>query len=190
METKEHNTNQEPAANQQKAMESVPPQRKTVWSAREKIVRLLWGTVGRAIWICCPCFRSPLLRLFGATVGRGCKFASSAEITIPWNLNMGDSCHVSDYVILYNLGTITIGNRVRIDTRAHLCAGTHDMRDTTFPLMRPPISIGDDSFIGVDAYIAPDVSLGANTIVHHRASVYRNFEGNVELLGNPARITE
>jgi putative colanic acid biosynthesis acetyltransferase WcaF len=128
--------------------------------------------------------------MFGATIGRGCSFARRIEITIPWNLSMGDDCHVAEHAILYNLGPITLGNGVRIDTRAHLCAGTHDMRDTTFPLMRPPISVGDDSFIGVDAYLAPGITLGANTIVHPRASVYKSFDGNVELQGNPARVMQ
>lgn len=71
-----------------------------------------------------------------------------------------------------------------------MCAGTHDMRDTTFPLMRPPIAVGDDSFIGVDAYLAPGITLGANTIVHPRASVYKSYDGDVELQGNPARAMQ
>ena len=80
-----------------------------------------------------------------------------------------------------------MGDRVRVDTRAHLCAGSHDMRDTTFPLTRSPITVGSDSYIGVDAYIAPSVLLAAHTIVHPRASVYSNFDQPVELQGNPAR---
>ena len=93
-------------------------------------------------------------------------------------------------MILYTLGTITLGDNVQVDTKAHLCAGSHDMRDTTFPLTRPPISIGDDCFIGIDAYIAPDVAIGPNTIVHPRASVYGNVDGNCALQGNPARVIE
>ena len=100
---------------------------------------------------------------------------------------MGDYCHVGNNVILYSLGEITLGNNVKIDTRAHLCAGSHDMRDTTFPLIRPPITIGNNSFIGVDAYIGPNVCLGENISVHPRASVYKSFDSNIELLGNPAR---
>ena len=190
MKTKEDITKQDLSQDRSAAMEEAPPKRRTIWTLRQRIIRLLWGTVGKSVWICCPCARSRILRLFGARVGRGCSFARSVEIVVPWNLNVGDDCHVAEYVILYTLGTITLGDRVRIDTRAHLCTGSHDMRDTTFPLTRPPISIGDDSFIGVDAYVSPNISLGANTIVYPRASVYRSYDGDTSLQGNPARPIE
>lgn len=181
--------NQEPAANvQTSAMEDAPPARRTVWTRKQQIIRLMWGTLGKAVWVLCPCMRSRILRMFGASIGSGCQLARRIEITIPWNLQMGNNCKVAEHAILYNLGKITLGDNVRIDTRAHLCAGTHDMRDTTFPLLRPPISIGDNCYIGVDAYLAPDVSLGPNTIVHARTSVYKSNDGNEELQGNPAKV--
>lgn len=169
-------------------MVSAPPERRTVWTRKQQIIRLLWGTIGRLVWTLFPRARSSVLRFFGAKIGKRCTFAKSVEVTIPWNLSLGDDCHVAEHAILYTLGTIDLGHRVRIDTRAHLCAGTHDMRDTTFPLLRPPIVIGDDSYIGVDAYIAPDVMLGVGVIVHPRASVYKSFDGEVELQGNPAQV--
>ncbi len=172
---------------QTEAMEKAPPQRKSVWSMRDRIARLIWGTLGRLVWVCCPCFRVTVLRFFGAKVGTGCRIASSVEIIVPWHITMGNDCYIADHVILYSLGLITLGNNVRIDTKAHLCAGSHDMRDTTFPLTRPPISIGDDSFVGIDAYIGPNVSLGKGTCVHPRASVYKSYADGVELQGNPAR---
>ncbi|MBC8309363.1 MAG: putative colanic acid biosynthesis acetyltransferase [Planctomycetes bacterium] len=190
METETDNSTQNIAETQKTAMEQAPPQRRTVWTRKQKVVRLLWGTFGRILWVFLPHARSSVLRLFGAKIGRGCTFARSVEIIIPWNLKMGNNCHFSEHVILYTLGTISLGDDVRIDTKAHLCAGSHDMRDTTFPLTRPPISIGSDSFIGIDAYVAPNVSLGENTIVHPRASVYRSFDGGCELQGNPARVVE
>ena len=190
METETVNKVDEQAQQQKAAMEEAPPQRRTVWTTKQKLVRLAWGTIGKLFWICLPCTRSLILRFFGAQIGRNCTFARTVEIIVPWNLKMGDNCHISERAILYTLGTITLGNNVRVDTRAHLCAGSHDMRDTTFPLTKPPISIGADSFIGVDAYIAPNVTLGSNTVVHPRASIYRNFDGNCELQGNPARVVE
>ena len=92
-------------------------------------------------------------------------------------------------MILYALGPITVGSGTVVDVRAHLCAGSHDMRDTRFPLTRPPITIGEDCFIGVDAYIAPEVELGDRCRVRHRASVYRSFPADTVLEGNPARAS-
>jgi putative colanic acid biosynthesis acetyltransferase WcaF len=177
-------------SNRTSAMQKAPPTRRTAWPIVQLFLRVLWGTIGWAIWTFFPFFRSMLLRLFGAKVGKNCTFARTVQITIPWNLVIGDNCHFSDQSILYSLGIITLGDRVRVDTRAHLCAGSHDMKDTTFPLTRPPITIGNDTFIGVDAYIAPTVTLMAHTIVHPRASVYGSYTTAVELIGNPARAIE
>ena len=170
------------------AMEKAPPRRRTAWPIVHLFFRVIWGTIGLLMWTFCPRCRPLILRLFGAKIGKNCSFARTVKITIPWNLVIGQDCHFAEHCILYALGTITLGDRVRVDTRAHLCAGSHDMKDTTFPLVRSPITIGGGSFIGVDAYVAPGVILGSNTIVHPRASVYGDFEGSGELQGNPARV--
>jgi len=172
------------------AMVETPPTRRTAWPILQLFLRVVWGTFGWFLWTIFPFCRSFLLRVFGAKVGKGCTFARTVQITIPWNLVIGNDCHFAERSILYSLGTITLGDNVRVDTRAHLCAGSHDMKDTTFPLTRPPISIGDGTYIGVDAYIAPTVTLAPNTIVQPRASVYRSYDKSVELLGNPAKVIE
>ncbi len=183
----EKNENNRDTHSRTTAMEKEPPRRRTAWPIFQLFFRVLWGTIGRLFWMICPGCRSFFLRLFGAKIGKKCTFARTVQITIPWNLVIGNECHFAEHSILYSLGMITLGDRVRVDTRAHLCAGSHDMKDTTFPLTRPPISIGEDSFIGVDAYIAPSVTLGAHTTVHPRASVYSSFDSSVELIGNPAK---
>ncbi|MDP7005591.1 MAG: hypothetical protein QF718_05210 [Phycisphaerales bacterium] len=187
MESKEKNQDFQ---NRTTAMEKDPPKRRTAWPIVQLFLRVLWGTFGRLLWTMFPFCRSFILRLFGATVGKNCTFARTVQVTIPWNLVIGNNCHFADYSILYALGLITIGDGVRVDIRAHLCAGSHDMKDTTFPLIRPPITIGSGSYIGVDSYIAPNVTLGPNVIVHPRASVYRNYADSVELQGNPAKVIE
>ena len=171
---------------QNSTMESAPPARRSAWTTKQKLVRLVWATFGRLLWQI-PFLRTPVLRMFGGSVGRSCRLSRTVDIIIPWNISIGDGVQVGDRVILYGLGPITIGAGTVIDVRAHLCAGSHDMRDTRFPLTRPPISIGSDCFIGVDAYIAPDVELGDRCRVQHRASVYRSFPGGTMLEGNPAR---
>ena len=172
---------------QSKAMEATPPTRRTVWTPIELFIRIIWSTFARILWVFIPPLRSLLLRVFGAKIGAGCKFARTVKIIIPWNLTIGDGCRFSDDVILYSLGPIIIGDNVRVDTRAHLCAGSHDMKDTTFPLLRPPIVVGSGTFIGIDAYIGPNVRVGTNCTIWPRTSVFKNADDNTELSGNPAK---
>ncbi|MCP3902652.1 MAG: colanic acid biosynthesis acetyltransferase WcaF [Planctomycetes bacterium] len=168
---------------------AAPPLRRSPWSVRQRLVRIVWNSLGRLAWALFPSFRSTLLRGFGATVGRGCRFGSGVEAVIPWNLRLGNDVDVGDRVILYSLGTITIGDGVVLDYRCHLCAGSHDIFDSRFPQTRPPIAIGAGSLVGIDAYVGPGVTLGSGVWVHPRASVYRSVaDDGVELRGNPARV--
>ncbi len=163
-----------------------PPTRRSTWSTRQKLARVLWATIARPVWVLAPAVRPRLLRWFGARVGAGCRFARDVDIAIPWTLEIGDGVVVADRVILYALGPVSIGDRTRLDVRAHLCAGTHDMNDSRFPLLRSSISIGADCVIGLDAYIGPEVRLGDGVIVEPRASVFRGFAGPGRLAGTPA----
>lgn len=165
----------------------VLPPRRTTWTLRQNIVRLLWASIGRLAWTLVPPARPALLRTFGGRVGRGCRFARTASIYIPWNVQIGDRVVVGPRAMIYTLGKVTIGDDVVLDERVHLCAGTHDMADPRFPLITPPITIGPRTKLGFDAYVAPDVTLGADCRVWPRASVYRNFDDGARLRGNPAR---
>lgn len=153
-------------------------------------MRLAWATVARPFWLCFPGLRPALIRVFGGRVGKDCAFAPSVEITIPWHVRCGDGVRVGERVILYGLGPITIGSGTVIDYKAHLCAGTHDMTDSRFPLLKTPITIGERCFIGIDAYIAPEVTLGDGCRVWPRASVYKSYPAGTNLRGNPAKPFE
>ena len=164
-----------------------PPARRSVWTTKEKLIRLAWTTLARPVWLLLPGSRSGLIRLFGGTVGRNCTFARSVEVTIPWHVRCGNNVRVGERVILYGLGPITIGDNTVLDYKAHCCAGTHDMTDSRFPLLKTPITIGRDCFVGIDAYIGPGVELADGCRVWPRASVYKSAPANTALRGNPAK---
>lgn len=128
-----------------------------------------------------------MLRLFGATVGKHVNIYSTATVYMPWNLTIGDWSAIGEYAFIYNLGPITIGNRVTISQRAHLCAGTHDYRKPSLPLLKPPIIIHDQAWICADAYVGPGLTVGEGAIVGARAVVVKNVEPWMIVGGNPAK---
>lgn len=161
------------------------------WSRREQIGRVLWEVAWplfrfspRPLWG----WRRWLLRLFGARVGRQAHIYPTVRIIIPWHLDLGADCAVGDRAILYALGPITIGKRATISQGAHLCAGTHDLRDPARPLLKPPIRIGDDAWICADAFIGPDVTIGRGSVAGARAVVVQDVSENCIVAGNPARL--
>jgi putative colanic acid biosynthesis acetyltransferase WcaF len=161
------------------------------WTRKELAVRLAWA----AIW---PLFRfSPrlmwgwrrwLLRLFGAQVGMNVHIYPSVNVFIPWNLSIGDWSSLGFETMIYNLGKVSIGKRVTISQRAHLCAGTHDHRDPLMPLIKSCITVEDDVWICADAFVGPDVTVQKSAVVGARAVVMRNVTSGSIVAGNPATI--
>lgn len=163
----------------------------TKWSFKELIGRALWETLRGPLFAWTPrqlwCVRPCVLRLFGARVGRDVRFHPTVKIAVPWRLCVGDNVGVGDGAILYNLGQITIGARATISQGAHLCAGSHEWRDASMPLTKPPIEICSDVWICADAFVGPGVSVGTGAIVGARAVVTKDVQPHSIVAGNPAR---
>src|SRR5262249_52315872 len=136
-----------------------------------------------------PCFgwRRFLLRCFGAKIGGRGDIYPSGRVYFPGNLEVGDESAIGEQVFIYNLGRVTLGSRVTISHRAHLCAGTHDHTKPDFPLVRPPIVIGSDAWICADAFVGPGVTVGDGAIVGARAVAMKDVKPLSIVVGNPAR---
>ena len=162
----------------------------TKYTSGEMMRRVLW-TVALPLFRFSPraCFgwRRFLLRCFGAKVGHNVHVYPSTTIYFPWNLEVGDETAVGEQVFVYNLGRVTLGARVTISHRAHLCAGTHDHTKPDFPLLRPPIVIGSDAWICADAFVGPGVTVGEGAIVGARAVAVKDVKPRSIVVGNPAR---
>jgi len=180
--------------------ESVPPEldissnraaRK--YDIGEMVRRVLWG-VGFYLFRYSPRllygWRRGLLRAFGASVGKNVRIHPSATIYFPWTFSIGDWSSIGEDAMIYNLGPVTIGEKVTVSQRAHLCAGTHDASDPTMPLLKPPIEIGDQAWICADAFVGPDVTVGKGAVVGARAVAVDDVDDWTIIAGNPARVVK
>jgi len=161
------------------------------WTRRELAMRVLWGLAHplfawspRPFWA----WRRVLLRLFGARIGREVHVYPNVRIAMPWNLTIGDHSAVGDRATLYALGSITIAECVTVSQGAHLCAGTHDYRDSAMPLLKPPIVIQREAWICADAFVGPGVDIGPWAIIGARCVVTKNVEPGAIMIGNPAKL--
>ena len=81
------------------------------FSIRNRLGRILWGVVAGLLFRYSPkplhSWRSFLLRLFGAKVGRGVHVYPGVSIWAPWNLELGDECGIADGAKLYSQGKKT-----------------------------------------------------------------------------------
>ena len=161
------------------------------YSGKEMLRRLLWS-FGCLLFRFSPrpCFgwRRFILRCFGARVGVHVNTYGSTRVYFPWNLSVGDWSAIGENALIYNLGPITIGQKVTISHGAHLCAGTHDYRDPRMPLLKPPIRIENQAWVCADAFVGPGVVVGEGAVVGARAVVMKDVAPWTVVTGNPARF--
>jgi putative colanic acid biosynthesis acetyltransferase WcaF len=161
------------------------------YSRKLQLMRFLWGCVlpfFRFSPRICFGWRTFLLRLFGAKIGKQTHIYNSAIIYMPWNLTIGNQSSIGEWALVYNLGPIIIGNQTTISQRTHLCAGTHDFTDPSLPLLKPAIFIKDQVWVCADAFVGPGVVVNEGAIVGARAVVMKEVSAWVVVAGNPAQI--
>lgn len=160
------------------------------FSAREKIARIAWAlvqeTAFRISFHSWYGWRRRLLVTFGARLAPAVRIRRTVRVECPWNLSVGQDSAVGDGVTLYCLGPVSVGARVTISQRAHVCAGTHDFSSPTFELKRSSIDIGDDAWICTEAFVGPGVRVGAGAILGARGVAMRDLDPWTIYSGNPA----
>jgi putative colanic acid biosynthesis acetyltransferase WcaF len=131
--------------------------------------------------------RVALLRLFGARIGKGCRFVHPLRVKAPWNLEVGDHCWFGVDVWIYNQAPIRIGSHVCISQGTFLTAGSHDM-STTMDLRVAPIVIEDGVWITSKCIVQMGVTIGRSAIVTPLSVVHRSLAPEGVYGGNPCRF--
>jgi putative colanic acid biosynthesis acetyltransferase WcaF len=162
------------------------------WTRGELLARAGWEVLRGPLFAWTPrplwAWRRMVLRIFGARISAHVRVHPTVRIEIPWHLTIGEYTAVGDRALLYSLGRITLGRSVTISQNAHLCAGSHDFRDPAMRLLKPPITVGDAAWVCADAFVGPDVRIGAGAVVGARAVVMRDVADGSIVIGNPGVV--
>jgi len=162
------------------------------YQGRGPIVRVFWYVVSALLFETCLLpfgrLKPPLLRLFGAKLGRGVVIKPGVKIKFPWRLTTGDHVWIGEKVWIDNLAEVTLGSHVCLSQGAYLCTGSHDHRSRGFDLVTRPITVGDGAWIAARAILLPGCKVGANTIVGAGSVASGDIPPEVLAAGNPATI--
>jgi putative colanic acid biosynthesis acetyltransferase WcaF len=156
--------------------------------------RWLWVAVQSTLfrWSPRPChaFRARLLKLFGATIPQPGQVVifPSVRIEFPWRLTLEPRSMLGRNVIVYNLGRITLSRGANVSQYTHLCAGSHDYRRWSMPLIFAPITIGENAWIAADVFVGPGVTIGEYCVVGARSVVIKNLPPRKLCVGHPCRV--
>ena len=86
---------------------------------------------------------------------------------------------------------LIIGDRCGVSRNVNIMTGSgpwSSRMEKAFPVVRGPITIGNDCWIGADCIIMPDVTLGDFCIVAGNSFVTKSFPAYSIIGGNPAKL--
>ena len=117
--------------------------------------------------------RIRLARRLGVRIGSNCELYYCNLSTEPYLISIGNNCKIT-----YGVTFMTH------DGAKWVLEQNHDFEGTKFG----PITIRDNSFVGVNSIIMPDVEIGPNSIVGAGSIVTGDVPPNTVYAGNPARF--
>ena len=129
--------------------------------------------------------RRALLRLFGAQIGKDVVIRPSARFHYPWKIVIGDYSWIGSGVEFYSLDWIRVGNHCVVSQNSYFCTGSHDPSDPAFGLRTAPILLENGSWVAADCFVGPGVTIGANTVVGARSSVFSDLPTQYICVGTP-----
>ena len=128
-------------------------------------------------------------------IGNNVKIAKLCSIfgSPEYAVKIGNNSYIGMMSIIngYN-AQIIIGERVSFAQHVNLMTDSgpnaSPMLQKIFPIQKGSIEIGDDSWIGADSIIMPNVTLGKCCIVAANSFVTNSFESFSVIGGNPAKL--
>src|SRR5215469_9190399 len=157
---------------------------------RSLLVQALWYFLGLPLVrsYCIPISRvkCTILRLFGASIGKGVYIKPGVRVKFPWYLTVGDFCWLGEDLWIDNLAPVSVGSHVCVSQAAYLCTGNHDWTTPNMKLFRRPIVLRDGSWVGARATICAGVTLGEGAIATAGSVVTKDVLPYQICAGNPA----
>jgi acetyltransferase-like isoleucine patch superfamily enzyme len=138
----------------------------------------------------------PVLRLFGARIGKDCDFEVPLVIHNAQrhyqNLSVGDRCHLGKDVLVDLAESVTLGDCVTVSMRAmlltHTDVGHSPLAAGALPPSRHKLALRSGAYIGAGAILLAGVEIGECAVVGAGAVVTRAVPPRTVVAGSPARV--
>jgi putative colanic acid biosynthesis acetyltransferase WcaF len=159
---------------------------------RGKLICASWYIVSLVVlesgWF--PVYRLKrwILRLFGASVGRGVVIKPHVRIKYPWQLSIGDHSWIGEEAWIDNLAPVSIANDVCISQGVYLCTGSHDHQRVTFDLIVKPIVIEAEAWVATRAVVLQGVTVGTGAVVAAGSVAAKDVPAGMIVGGCPAKL--
>lgn len=135
----------------------------------------------------------PILRLFGAKIGRNCDIQTGLIFHNCYNyknLEIGNNCHIGKNCFFDLREKISIEDNVVISMQCNFITHmdmTKSKLNEFFPAQKEAILIKENSYIGVNSTILMGVEIGRNSFVAAKSLVNKSVSNNIMVGGIPAK---
>lgn len=133
-------------------------------------------------------WKSSILRLFGAKIGKGVVLKPSVKIKQPWRLEIGDHSWIGEGVWIDNLVQVSLASNVCLSQGAFLLTGNHNYKKTSFDLITGEIHLEEGVWIGAKSIVGPGVICHSHAVLAAGSSAFKHLEAYCIYQGNPGEI--
>ena len=137
--------------------------------------------------------RRVLYRQVLKKVGKGLAVYPGVFLKEPENLEIGDNVSILHFCFVSAYGGIKIDNDVSIATGGKIFSSSHPYNDPSVKiksgkLLKQPVEIGDDVWLGAGVIITGGVRIGPGVVVGAGSVVTNNLKSGGIYAGVPARF--
>jgi maltose O-acetyltransferase len=137
--------------------------------------------------------RQKCLKYIFKYVGKNVNIAKGVRFGKGFNISIGDNSGIGENSYLVSVDNIIIGNNVMIAPEVMILTGGHDFNDKSKLLInqkivKKPVIIEDDVWIGARVLILPGVTISKRSIVAAGSVVTKDVQSNCIVGGNPAKV--
>ncbi|KAA3607058.1 MAG: acetyltransferase [Calditrichaeota bacterium] len=142
-----------------------------------------WGMFGRII----------LYKIRLGKMGKKVIIRSGVRIDYPENVEIGDYSGINDNCLIEGGVSVKIGKWVRFGPNVSIITMNHNFVRKDIPikqqgLIKKPVSIGDDVWIGMNSVVLPGVTIGKGAVVAAGSIVTKDVDEYAIVGGVPAKL--
>ncbi len=135
-------------------------------------------------------FRQAYWKARLARMGERSKIYKNVVVHQPEMVSIGNGSSLCEFVHIWGGGGVSIGNNVLVASHVSISSLTHEKNTKIFAMtiIRKPIVIEDNCWIGSGATILPGLKLNQGCIVGAGAVVTKDVPANSIVVGVPAKV--
>ena len=130
-------------------------------------------------------------------IGQGVTIRSHADVwcSSSGDLTIGDGSEIGERSRISAVNKIVIGKKVLLSPNIYISDCDHAYQDISIPVIDQgtvksdfSVTIGDDSYIGINTVIVGNVTIGKHCVIGANSMVTKDIPDYCVVAGNPAKI--